>query len=79
MVTFFERGHARSYVHNDSGDTPRFFAIDGSGASLAAMVSTLMGLPEGDPRAAPALQILTSHYDAAVKGGAWAVRTVRSP
>lgn len=33
--------------------------------SIADMVHNLMGLPQGDPRAPAALQILTEHYDAA--------------
>ncbi|MBF5043534.1 DUF1800 domain-containing protein [Aggregicoccus sp. 17bor-14] len=47
-------------------------------AGLADMVHALMGLPDGDPRAAAALQILTEHYDAAVKGGARATDALRS-
>jgi hypothetical protein len=35
-------------------------------AAIADFVQTLMGLPDGDPRGADALQILTEHYQAAL-------------
>jgi len=38
-----------------------------SDAAIADMVHNLMGLPDGDPRAAESLQILTEHYQAALK------------
>ncbi len=47
-------------------------------AVLLDLVHNLMGLPDGDPRAPGALQILTEHYDAAVKGGATARDAMRS-
>ena len=47
-------------------------------AVLADLVHTLMGLPDGDPRAPGALQILTEHYDAAVKSGARPTDALRS-
>jgi hypothetical protein len=36
-------------------------------AAITDFVQTLMGLPDGDPRAADAHQILTEHYQAALK------------
>jgi hypothetical protein len=62
----------------DATGGPYSSAAASRAASLQQMVSTLMALPEGDPRAAPALQLLTEHYDAAVKGGARPTDALRS-
>jgi hypothetical protein len=42
------------------------------------MVHNLMGLPSTDPRAAPALQILTEHYQSAFEQTKKAVDALRS-
>jgi hypothetical protein len=47
--------------------TPSRYQSANPDAAIADFVATLMGLPDGDPRAAEAKQILTEHYQSALK------------
>jgi hypothetical protein len=47
--------------------TPSRYQSTNPDAAIADFVQTIMGLPDGDPRAADAKQILTEHYQAALK------------
>jgi len=54
------------------------YSSDDTASAIADMVTRILGYPPGDPKHAPAVQILTDHHDAARSGGATATNALRS-
>ncbi len=59
-------------------ETDTIYASSDVAGAIADMVTRIMGYPPGDPKHAPAVQILTDHNAAAKSGGASATNALRS-